>query len=41
MLRLFDGVPIKNIFGFFFKHIPVDIHPFNSTFNWWAFRHGI
>jgi hypothetical protein len=37
---LFDGVLIGNIFGFFFKHIQVNIHLFNSTFNWWAFRHG-
>jgi hypothetical protein len=41
VFRLFDGVPIGNIFGFFFKHIQVDIYPFNSTFNLWAFKHGI
>jgi len=41
MLRFFNGVWAKKKFGFFFKHVQVDIHPFGSPFSWWAFKHGI
>ncbi len=40
LFRFFDGIPIRNRFGFFFKHVHVDTHPFSSPFNWRAFRHG-
>jgi hypothetical protein len=35
------GILARSIFGFFFKHVPVNIHPLSSPFSWWAFRHGI
>ncbi len=41
MLKFFDGVLIRNIFGFFFRHVQDDIHPFDLPFNLSAFRHGI
>jgi len=41
MFKFFDGILTKNKFGFFFKHVQDDIHPFDSPFNLWALKHGI
>ncbi len=41
MLKFFDAVLTKNKCGFFFRHVQDDIHPFDSPFNLWAFKHFI
>jgi hypothetical protein len=33
MFRFFDEVIVISKFGFFFRHVQVDIHPFNSPFS--------
>lgn len=33
IFKFFDGILTKRKFGFFFKCVQVDIHPFNSPFN--------
>jgi hypothetical protein len=33
MFRFFDGIIVRSKFGFFYKHVQVGIHPFNSPFS--------
>jgi hypothetical protein len=41
MFRFFDEILAISRFGFFLKHVQINIHQFNLPFNWRAFVHGI
>jgi hypothetical protein len=41
MFKFVDGMSTRSKLGIYLRHLQIKIHPFNSPFNWKAFKLGI